>query len=541
MRRILALMLAAAAAATFAPPAHAGTYEVRACTTAYGQAANRSWAFTVPSSNWGTETTCPASRSQLVLLMAPNTSTPALQTATMSFRPPAGAAIRDFVLNRQIYYYNPVIDGSGTAPPYILYSWGGLQFAGVGEYDPATRDAINATGHWYGYPSGAIDTGAQIVTKATFPRLAGAPDAASLTIDVGCWTTACSLRSDGGVYTVLYGARILVADETRPTVADAAGAGLYGPGSHGGDEGVGFNASDNVGIRRAELLDVTDAANARVVGRREFGCDFSRARPCSDVRGGSVAPSERLPSGTRTLAVRVTDAAGNTATTAPRGSLVAGPLNGTNASATGSLRAVFSRGGKTRRTVKAGGQPAISFLLRNAAKQPIGGARIQVRVRQLRIGARSKPAPEVRTGADGRARLLVPRGTSREFRFEYRTRVDDPSPALRARVRLGVRPRATLSVRPKRVGYGGRIRLSGRVRSRPRPRPGKLVVLQAFDRGRWRTFATTRSRKAGRFSRGYRFSRTFRPRTYRFRARLPREGAYPYSTGNTRTVRVRVG
>jgi hypothetical protein len=108
-------------------------------------------------------------------------------------------------------------------------------------------------------------------------------------------------------------------------------------------------------------------------------------------------------------------------------------------------------------------------------------------------------------------------------------------------VRLGVRPRATLSVRPRHVGYGGRIRLSGRVRSRPLPRPGKLVVLQAYDRGRWRTFATTRSKKAGRFSRRYRFSRTFRPHTFRFRARLPREGAYPYSTGTTRTVRVRVG
>ena len=91
----------------------------------------------------------------------------------MSFRPPAGATIRDFVLNRQVYYYNPVIDGSGTAPPYILYSWGGVQFAGAGEYDAATRDAINATGHWYGYPSGALDTGAQVVTKATFGRLAG--------------------------------------------------------------------------------------------------------------------------------------------------------------------------------------------------------------------------------------------------------------------------------------------------------------------------------------------------------------------------------
>ena len=111
---------------------------------------------------------------------------------------------------------------------------------------------------------------------------------------------------------------------------------------------------------------------------------------------------------------------------------------------------------------------------------------------------------------------------------------------MRARVRLGVRPRVTLSVRPKRVGPGGRIWLRGRVVSRPRPRPGKLVILQAFDRGRWRPLDTVRSRKKGRFSSSYRFTRVF-GRTFRFRARVPREGAYPYSTGNSRTVRVRVG
>ena len=541
MRRSLTFVLAAVLAALVTAPAQAGVYEVRACTTATGNALNKSWAFTVPSSVWATETTCPADRRQMVLLMQANTATPAFQTATMTFRPPAGAAIRDFALNRQIYYFNPTRD-SGTLPPFILYSFGGFQFAGVGEYDNATREAIRATGHWYGDPPyGAADTGAQVVTKATFPRLAGRPDADSLTIDVGCWATACSLAANASVYTVLYGARITVSDDTRPAVSDVAGSGLYGPGSQGGDEAVSFSARDNVGIRRAELIDLTNPSSARVVGRREFGCDFARPKPCGDVSRSTVAPAERLPSGTRTLAVRVTDTAGNQATTPPRGALVGGPLNGSNASATGRLRAVFTKGGKTRRTIKPGGQPAVSLRLRNAANQPIGGARIQVRVRQLRTGARLLGAPEVRTGADGRARLLLPRGTSRELRFEYRTRVDDPSPALRAGVRLGVRPRATLNVRPRRVGYGGRIRLYGRVRSRPRPRPGKLVVLQAFDRGTWRPLATIRSRKGGRFSRRYRFSRTSRPRTFRFRARIPREGAYPYSTGNSRTVRVRVG
>jgi hypothetical protein len=540
MRRSLTLVLAVAAALSIAVPARAGTYEVRACATALGNYPNRSWTFAVPSGNWSTATTCAGSRPELTLLMLGDTATPALQAATMYFRPPAGALIRDFTLTRQVYYYNPTRD-SGTAPPYILYGWGGYAFAGAGEYDAVTREAINATGHWYGYPSGAADTGAQVVTKATFPRLAGTGDAASLTVDVGCWGTPCSLAASANVFTTLYGARVTVVDESRPAVSADPGSGLYGGGSHGGDEGVRFSASDNVGVRRAELLDLTDPNSPKAVGRKDNGCDFARARPCGNFSGSSVAPSQRLPSGTRTLAVRVTDTAGNQATTEPRGALVGGPLNGTNASATGRLRAVFTKGGKTRRTVEAGGRPSVSLWLRDAGKRPIGDARIQVRSRQLRTGARSSLVRELRTGARGRVRFVVPKGTSRELRFEYRTRVDDQSPALSARVRLGVRPRATLTVRPKRVRFGGTIRLSGRVRSRPRPRPGKLIVLQAFDNGRWRTFATTRSGKGGRYARRYRFSRTFRPRTYRFRARLPREGAYPYSTGNSRTVRVRVG
>ena len=506
--------------------------------TSLGTYANKSWTFSVPSDVW-TTSTCSGSSGQIVLMMHGDTATPAGQAARMTFTPPAGALIRDFALTRQVYYYNPTRD-SGTLPPYILYSWGGYQFSGAGEYDAATRDAINATGHWYGYPSGAFDTGAPTVEKASFGRLTGAGDASSLTIDVGCWTTACSLAANANVLTTLYGAIVTVVDESLPAVSAADGSGLFGGGSHGGDEGVRFSASDNVGVRRADLLDLT-SGTPRVVGTRGNGCDYARPRPCDNFKGATIRPGSRLPSGARTLAVRVTDTAGNQRTTGPHGTLIGGPLNGSNASGSGRLRAVFTKGGKTRRTVKPGGRPSVSLRLRNDSNEPIGDARIQVRSRQLRTGARYASVREVRTGPKGRARLVLAKGTSREVRFEYRTRVDDPSPALSARVRLGVRPRVSLSVRPRRVSNGGTIRLSGRVRSRPRPRPGKLVVLQAFDNGRWRTFATTRSGKGGRYARRYRFSRTFRPRTYRFRARLPREGAYPYSTGNSRTVRVRVG
>ena len=172
---------------------------MRACATSAGTYANKSWTFSLPSDVW-TTADCSASGGQMTLLMRGDTVGAAGQFARLTFTPPPGALVRDFALTRQIYYYNPTREDA-PYPPFILYSWGGYQFAGAGEYDAATRDAINATGHWYGYPSGAFDTGAVTVSKGTFGRLTGAGDAGNLTIDVGCYAANCSARSDANVFT----------------------------------------------------------------------------------------------------------------------------------------------------------------------------------------------------------------------------------------------------------------------------------------------------------------------------------------------------
>ena len=68
-----------------------------------------------------------------------------------------------------------------------------------------------------------------------------------------------------------------------------------------------------------------------------------------------------------------------------------------------------------------------------------------------------------------------------------------------------------------------------------------LVVLQAFEGGRWRSFRTVRTqRKGGRFSTRYRFTRTGGPKTFRFRALVRRQIGYAYSTAARRAARVRV-
>ncbi len=87
----------------------------------------------------------------------------------------------------------------------------------------------------------------------------------------------------------------------------------------------------------------------------------------------------------------------------------------------------------------------------------------------------------------------------------------------------------------------GRVRFSGRLglRGATIPRSGKIVELQAYDRGRWRTFATARARGSkGRWSSSYTFAGT--PGRYPVRLRIRREAVFPYDLGYSRFVIVRV-
>ena len=72
------------------------------------------------------------------------------------------------------------------------------------------------------------------------------------------------------------------------------------------------------------------------------------------------------------------------------------------------------------------------------------------------------------------------------------------------------------------------------------PANGKLLEMQAYFRGRWRTFATLRTDSRGAWKFRYRFGATLGRVTYRFRAQLPSEGGYPVATGHSRVAKVLV-
>jgi hypothetical protein len=213
--------------------------------------------------------------------------------------------------------------------------------------------------------------------------------------------------------------------------------------------------------------------------------------------------------------------------------------NGSPASPLARVSATLARG-RVRREVGFGHGAAVRIRLADEAGRPIAGAALQVLTREVRSGSEWRLAPSVTSGADGRVLVGVPAGPSRRVRVEYRAHTGDARPVAADEVRLDVRAGVTLKIHPRHPRPGRTIRLRGRLLAAPATRLGKVITLQARERGRWRDFKSARTRRGGRFDTRYRFTSGARG-TFPIRAVARADAAYPYATGRSRAVRVRVG
>lgn len=96
-------------------------------------------------------------------------------------------------------------------------------------------------------------------------------------------------------------------------------------------------------------------------------------------------------------------------------------------------------------------------------------------------------------------------------------------------------------MRPRRVVTGERFTVSGHLRGYAFPRrPGKLLLLQAYERGRWRLAKQLRADSRGRFRTRTAFTRPSPPRVVPFRVWIPASPDFPYAAGvsNARAVRL---
>jgi hypothetical protein len=169
---------------------------------------------------------------------------------------------------------------------------------------------------------------------------------------------------------------------------------------------------------------------------------------------------------------------------------------------------------------------------------PLAGQPIEVFATELRTAAPHVKIATVQTDGAGRFSFRIPAGPARLVRFSFPgTSAAGPSASA---ISLRVPASSTIRATPRRPRLRQRVTISGRLRLAgvANPRPGKLVILQAFERGRWRTVATTRSNPSGGWRRAIRFER--RPGVYRLRALIRRERSFPFVTGASRAVRVSV-
>jgi hypothetical protein len=566
-RGLLALAAALAASALCAPLAHAGSYNVLSCTIDGGYHPNDAWVATNNPGGDGryvTDASCPTSGDPMQVKLAGGNTFAFGTYSGLFFTAPPDTSITDYSLVLWHYWFAP---GPPDGTTYELVSYGSAWVGGAGKFDAASMDALHAEGHWYGWQSSGV--GAPVDTKAITRTLSDTPlgkaqsKVGNMTISAGCWEGAgCTLAGNANVFTDLYGSRVTITDTTLPALTPpTADAGLLAPGVRSGDEPVTFSATDNVGIRRAELVDVTDAANPAVLTAEDYNatatsqgtrCNYGKPRPCPDLKNETLAASPAL-AGPHTLLLRVTDAAGNQTVSTPFAITGRGPVNGAGGGDGARMVAGFPghtfRGrGKARKrvgvlrpstTVGWGHSARVRGILRNAAGQGIAGAELRLLVRERRLGAGYVDRGAVTTGADGRFTFRTVRGASRRFRIAYRAYPGDAGLTAKSDVTFNTKARITIHV-PRHARSRGTVRFRGSLPGRPLPPSGVTLELQAHQPGHgWRTVKTTRTRKGGRYSTRYRFNSG--GGRFTFRLRLRPNDSYPYARGTSKAVRIRVG
>jgi hypothetical protein len=551
MSRILPL--AVLAALLLAPTAaHAGTYHVYTCAAGGKVYPNGAWRATQAT---GVSIDGSCSGSSIALSAGAGARASNNTSAALTFTSPAGTTIADFALTRQISYTNPVADG--THKYFLYYALGSTVFAGAGNYSNPTRNALNAQKQWYGYPDNNVAVGKGTVGRGSFPALAGYNGSArTLVLRVGCFNrgTPCSVAKGGAISHVLHGSDVVVNDPTAPTVT-VEGSGLLAVGGQSGSDPVTVTASDNSGIRKLQLIDVSNPADPRVVGAEDYTidrtarnrvCDFSQPAPCPDLSRETIRATS-LAAGQRTLVVRVTDTAGNVSDSGPYSVLVVspserGPANGVNATESGTINLIWTKTRRgDRRTLSYGKKAGVRGRLTNSAGQPIIGAQVTLLTRDLRVGAPLVPRSSYTTDSDGRFHATVAASASRLLQFAWVSHQGDIRFAANGYLTLRARAASSLRVSTRRPRVGRRITVSGRLKGVSRGGVPILVQGRAKGARRYSTFADTTADRHGRFKVRYRFRDSgSRGHRFVFRARIRTAARFPYETGYSKTVTVKV-
>lgn len=185
---------------------------------------------------------------------------------------------------------------------------------------------------------------------------------------------------------------------------------------------------------------------------------------------------------------------------------------------------------------QAGSSPKLTARLVDASGAPIAGAKIDVYEQINVAGSKRKKVGSVTTDAEGGYSYKPKANASKVVTFAYSPSGTD-SYTVKRYVTVVVRSPLTLKAKSTSVAAGGLLKLRGKIRASGM-RKGVVVEIQVKDGRTWRTVATRRSSKNGRFKFSYRFKAGG---TFAFRARVRKSSDLPIASSASRRVTVRVG
>jgi hypothetical protein len=575
---ILALLLIPAAAA------EANSYDVYSCWAGHGtfrnpNASSVAWVkdnasagghFTAHD-DCGTNSTSGA----MTVISLSGYSSAANEFSRLLFTAPAGSTIAQVQLWRNAWSYGTG-SGAGSQRNFVrVMGSGGASISGGGEAD-GTADVAYGT-------RGTPNTAQHGILPSNLLTL-NPSSLGTNTVEyrVGCgWAAGCPTSSTSGPppnYFAsgadVFGTKVSIQDSSGPTLT-VADTGLFsGTAQSGIRQVLVTQAADVSGIKKLAIFGDGAQTPAGVIDFEQDinRCEWFKPTPCLNVADAEIPLDTRqLPDGEHSVVVKAFDAAGNEKVSTTRTVLIkngsdgtvgsndptgphvpSGPganesstaglevPNGVGATGGARLRVVFDQNKKSSVKAKYGRTLVARGELTDDRGAPITEAQVDYGALATRPGARREDLGSLRTDRSGEFVLTVPTKLgSRQLRFAYRPRLGGPV-AVTTDAQLDVLAPLSLKVGPKRVHNRHKVTFSGKLAAGPIPRKGKLVNLQVVVDGRWHTFATVRSSKAGKFRYGYRFKRTYGRMTYRFRALSRYEAAYPFVAGHSKTVRVHV-
>jgi len=517
-----------------ASPAAAGNYTVSSCRTPEGGVAGTDgWqgAGDQPFADF-----CSGPQRLFGISSGSQTGGRGGDTSAYDFGAPAATRLAGYTMWRSSQVSTKSTNPQGSPPD----TWATVIF----EYDREI-DFNRNTDLCYGFQgcSGRGDVRTPLAEGNKISRPSLPRDTRHIHISVGCAFGECQ-PDDPQANFQIHRADLVLEDLESPAVTGKVGGGLSGgPQVVTGFETATFSARDTGGgVERVVLeVDGRDVAE-QPVDDNGGACrrPFTRRVPCRLEVSGSIGYDlTQLPDGPHSVRVIAVDAGGNrgasqASTVTSRSPVTAcGPDGGAPL-----VEAAFAKGKRTQRLRQTRGT-TVSGRLVDGAGQPIAGAPLRVLGRDDRIGAPIGARDDVVTGADGSFTTRIGSGPSRRLRIAYRSGAE---PALRCsrQLRISVPAPVSVSLSKRKLRAPGRVVVRGKLSRGPIPSTGKLVDLQAFDRGKWRTFATTRSAQSGRFRASLRFGKRARRGNYPIRARVRREATYPFALGYSKAVRLRL-